>query len=146
MRGCIATAALLATLALAACDNRSNTGYSRGAPGGAPSGDPVLIRMAREAMPLTQGLERCRATYGSYPPNPEATMGCLPRGAPMTRQGRFVRVGEWLISPDKTGAGYTMSRQVDARAMLLRRCVKQSCQWILDPGDGRPSLQMNLGA
>jgi hypothetical protein len=103
------------------------------------------MRMAREASPLTQGLERCRAMYGSYPPHADATIGCLPRTSPATRQGNFVRAGEWLISPDATGAGYTMSRQIDARAMLLRKCMRQSCRWIYDPGDGRPSLEMNLG-
>ena len=145
MRANAVIALSLATLALAACDNRSNTN-PRGGGGASGNADPALVRLAQEALPLIRGLERCRADFGGYPPNPEATMGCLPHGAPMSRQGHFVRIGEWLISPDPTGAGYTMSRQVDARAMLLRRCIKQMCRWILDPGDGRPSLEMKLGA
>jgi hypothetical protein len=39
-----------------------------------------------------------------------------------------------------------MMRHIDARAMLVRRCARQACRWIYDPGDGRPSLEMNLGA
>ena len=135
-----------ATLALAACDNRSSTGYPSGGGGSGSSADPALLRMAQEALPLTRGLERCRAAYGSFPPNADATIGCLPGGTPITRQGSFVVVRDWIISPDNTGVGYTMMRHLDARAMLVRRCTRQTCRWIYDPGDGRPSVEMNLGA
>ncbi|MBI1212249.1 MAG: hypothetical protein GC190_12355 [Alphaproteobacteria bacterium] len=142
MRGRSVIALIAAGSVLAACDNQASTGNSGG--GAAP--DPALRRVALEARPLIDGLERCRARYGSFPPNPEATMGCLPRGAPMRRQAGFVVVGDWTISPDPTGVGYTMTKQLDARAMLVRHCGRRACRWIYDPGDGRISVEMNLGA
>jgi hypothetical protein len=147
MRSQAAITFAITALALTACDNRQNTNYPGGGGSGAASNaDPALLRMAQQALPVTRGLERCRAAYGSYPPNADATIGCLPGGAPIKRQGSFVVVGDWTISPDNTGVGYTMTRQIDAKAMLVRRCVRQSCRWIYDPGDGRPSQEMNLGA
>jgi hypothetical protein len=137
------TALLAATVALANCDNPSNTGY---AGGGRSNVDPAMQRMAQDARPLIQGLDRCKQQYRSYPPNPEAMMGCLPHGAPMRREGSAVVVGEWRISPDPSGEGYTMTRHVDARAMLVWHCGRSTCRWVYDPGDGRPSLEMNLGA
>jgi hypothetical protein len=142
MRGRSGIMWITAALALAACDNRPNTGY----PQSGGNADPALLRMAQEARPLIGGLERCRAAYGSFPPNADATIGCLPRGAPIRRQGSFVVVGDWIISPDSTGAGYTMTRHIDARAMLVRHCSRLTCRWIYDLGDGRPSVEMNLGA
>ena len=147
MRSQAAVALAIAALALAACDNRQSASYPAGSGGGAASNaDPALLRMAQQALPATRGLERCRAAYGSYPPNADATIGCLPGGMPIKRQGSFVAVGDWIISPDQTGVGYTMMRHIDAKAMLVRRCVRQSCRWIYDPGDGRPSVEVNLGA
>jgi len=147
MRGQAVIALTAATILLGACDNRSNAGYpAGGGGGGSTNADPAMQRLAQEARPLIQSMERCRKQYGSFPPNPEATMGCLPRGAPMRREGGFVVVGEWTISPDSSGAGYTMTRRIDAHAMLVRHCGRQACRWIYDPGDNRPSIEMNLGA
>ena len=145
MRGQAAIAAITATLALAACDNRPSTSYISGAGSGTTPG-PILVGMAEEARPLIQGLERCRQQYGSFPPHADAVMGCLPAGAPKRREGSAVVADDWRIAPDSTGVGYTMTRHIDARAMLVRHCGRGGCRWIYDPGDGRPSLEVNLGA
>src|ERR1043165_4131562 len=108
MRGHAVTALLAATVVLASCDNPSNTGYAEGGSGGRSNADPAMQRMAQEAPPLIQGLDRCKQQYRTYPPNPEATMGCLPHGMPMRREGGAVIVADWRISPDPTGEGYTM--------------------------------------
>jgi hypothetical protein len=127
----------LAALALASCDNHQA--------GNAPrDDDPNLRRLVQEAMPITRGLEGCRAAYGSFPPNPEATIGCLPRNTPGVRQGHFVAVGEWLISPDSTGVGYTLTRHLEGKAMLMRHCANKNCRWIYDPGNGREALTLKL--
>jgi len=102
--------------------------------------------MAQDARPLIQGLERCNTQYRGFPPHADAVMGCLPAGAPKRREGSAVVAGDWRISPDATGVGYTMTRHIDARAMLVRHCGRSGCRWIYDPGDGRPSLEVNLGA
>lgn len=147
MRGRAVIVVIAALAGLTACDNQpSSGGYPGGGSGRGSNADPALQRMAQEARPLIQGLDRCRSQYRSYPPNPEATMGCLPHGAPMRREGGFVVVGDWRISPDPAGEGYTMTRHIDARAMLVRHCGRSTCRWIYDPGDGRPSIEMNLGA
>src|SRR5689334_13921152 len=122
MKGQAAIAAITATLALAACDNNTNTGYATGGGGSASTADPALVRMASEARPLIQGLERCNQQYRGFPPHADAVMGCLPAGAPKRREGSAVVVGDWRISPDSTGVGYTMTRHIDARAMLVRHC------------------------
>lgn len=149
MRGRAAIAILTAAIALAACDNPSTTasGYTGGGGGGGgTTADPALQRIAQEARPLIQGLERCNQQYKAFPPHADAVMGCLPGGIPKRREGSFVVVGEWRISPDASGAGYTMTRTIDARSMLVRKCSRSGCRWIYDPGDGRPSLEVNLGA
>ena len=145
MRGLAVIALLASATAVASCDNPSILGYAGGG-GGRSNADPAIQRMAQDARPLIQGLDRCKQQYRSYPPNPEATMGCLPYGAPMRREGSAVVVGDWRISPDPSGEGYTMTRHADARAMLVRHCGRSACHWIYDPGDGRPSLELNLGA
>lgn len=148
MRGQAAIVVILAAIALTACDNPSNTGYAgaSGGGGGGTNADPALVRMAQEARPLIQGLDRCNQQYHGYPPHADAVMGCLPGSAPKRREGSFVVVGEWRISPDSSGAGYTMTHHIDARAMLVRHCGRSGCRWIYDPGDGRPSLEVNLGS
>ena len=127
----------LAALALVGCDNSPSTG-------GARDNDAALLQFAREALPLMQGLERCRNAYGSYPPNAEAIVGCLPRNTSLVRQGSFIKVGNWMISPDDTGVGYTMTRQLEGRGMLVRRCARQTCRWIYDPGNGKPAAEVKL--
>jgi hypothetical protein len=127
----------LATIVLAACDNRQS--------GGVPRADASsLIRFAQDAFPITRGLEACRKVHGSYPPDADSTIGCLPRTASVARQAHFLVVGDWLISPDSSGVGYTLMRHLDGRAVLVRRCAGRICRWIYDPGDGRPSVEMKF--
>ena len=128
----------LAALSLSACDDRP----AANAP--LRANDLGLARFARQALPLTDGLERCRATHGGYPPNADAAIGCLPASAHAVRQGRFLAAGDWLISPDATGLGYSLMRRLDGTAMLVRRCSMRTCRWIFDPGDGRPSQEVKL--
>ncbi len=54
-------------------------------------------------------------------------------------------VGDWLVSPDDSGAGYTLMRHLDGKSMLLRRCAVRTCHWIYDPGDGKPAVEVKLG-
>jgi len=135
--GAKAIAIGLTALALGSCDNRNAGNSPR-------DDDPNLRRLVQEAMPITRGLEACRAAYGSFPPNPDATIGCLPRNTPVVRQGHFLAVGEWLISPDSTGVGYTLTRHLVGKAMLMRHCANKNCRWIYDPGDGKPSAELKF--
>jgi len=133
----IAASLCLAAFALAACDNRQAGGVPRG-------DDPNLIRLVRDALTITRGLDVCHKVHGSYPPDADSTIGCLPRNISATRHGHFLVVGDWLISPDSSGVGYTLMRHLDGKAMLLRRCVVRTCRWIFDPGDGRPAIELKF--
>jgi hypothetical protein len=127
----------LAALALTACDGRQAGTPPR-------DNDPSLARLVQDTFPIRRGLDACRRVHGSYPPDADSTIGCLPRNISVTREGRFLMVGDWLISPDYSGVGYTLMRHLDGKSMLLRRCAARTCHWIYDPGNGTPAVELKF--
>lgn len=130
-------------LLLSACDQNQTPGGVT--PDYRPrDGDPMLIRVAQEAMPIIRAVESLRAEYGRFPSDPGAIASRLPRNAPIKPVGNLIGVGEWLYSTDREGAGYTLSRKLGWDPSLIRMCTRRACHWIFDPGDGRPSVLVNL--